>query len=118
MAKFPAVLVVLALCGCSTYRPYTGAEKTLMGAALTAQALDVATTSYALSRPGFDEGNAVWWGDGDGEIMVGMLASKIVICGVVYLAGQAWPETRKWTWGIVGAGGAAASAWNLVQVSR
>jgi hypothetical protein len=115
MAKFPAILVALALCGCSTYRPYTGAEKTLMGAALTAQALDVATTSYALSQPGFSEGNAIWWGDNDSEILVGMLASKLVICGVVYLAGQAWPETRTWVWGIVGVGGASMAAWNTHQ---
>lgn len=120
MPKFAilAILLSLALCGCSTYRPYTGGEKTLMGAALTAQALDVATTSYALSQDGFSEGNAVWWGEGDGEILAGMLASKLVICGVAYLAGQAWPETRNWVWGIVGAGGAAASAWNIVQVSK
>lgn len=112
-----AIFILINLSGCAAYRPYTGAEKTLMGAAISMQALDVATTSYALSQPGFDEGNAVWWGEDDGAILGGMLASKIVFCGVAYLAGQAWPDTRLWTWSLLGAGGAAASAWNLHQVT-
>ena len=90
----------------------------MMGAAITMQALDVATTSYALSQDGFEEGNALWWGDDDGAILGGMLASKAVFMGVAYLAGQWWPESRMWVWGILGAGGAGASAWNTIQVLK
>jgi hypothetical protein len=111
-----AISILINLCGCAAYRPYTGAERTLMGAAISMQALDVVTTSYALSQPGFSEGNAIWWGEDNGAILGGMLASKIVFCGVAYLAGQAWPNSRMWTWGILGGGGAAASGWNLYQV--
>lgn len=87
-----AIFILINLSGCAAYRPYTGAEKTLMGAAISMQALDVATTSYALSQPGFSENNAIWWGEDDGAILGGMLASKVVFCG------------------------AAASGWNLYQV--
>lgn len=116
--KIVLTIAAILMCGCSTYRPYTGAEKTLMGAAITAQAFDVATTSYALSQPGFSEGNAVWWGDDDGAILAGMLATKAAMCGVAYLAGQAWPETRSWSWGFLGAFGFGMGAWNVWQVSQ
>lgn len=114
--KALAAILALALCGCSTYRTYTPTEKTLMGAAVTAQALDVATTSYILADGGY-EANGLWWGNNSGEMLASMLATKIVICGVAYLAGQAWPESRSWLWGIVGAGGAAGSAWNAWQIA-
>jgi hypothetical protein len=110
-----AAILALLLAGCSTYRPYTPREKTLMGAALTAQALDVATTSYVLSDGGI-EANGLWWGNDSGEMLAAMLSTKIVICGTAYLAGQAWPDARPWLWSIVGAGGAAGATWNTYQI--
>ena len=115
-AAIVAILLAMLCGGCSTYRPYTPAEKTLMGTALTLQALDVATTSYALSQPGFSEGNNLWWGDGDGEVLAAMLSTKVVVCGAAYLAGQAWPDARSWLWGAAAALGGGAAAWNAYQV--
>jgi hypothetical protein len=112
-----AAILALLLAGCSTYRPYTPRERTLMGAALTAQAADVATTSYILSDGGI-EANGLWWGNDSGEMLAAMLSTKLVICGTAYLAGQAWPDARTWLWSIVGGGGAAGAIWNSYQIIK
>jgi len=114
MKRLFAILSIALLTGCAT-RPYTPQEKNWMAAALTAQALDVATTSYILSDGGI-EANGLWWGEDSGEMLAAMLSTKMVICGGVYLIGQVWPSTRATLWGVAAAAGGGASAWNLYQI--
>ena len=102
-------LLIALLTGCQTTRPYTAGERQAMAHAVIGQSLDVATTSMALQDEDIAEGNSAWW---DPEDSGSILATKLVLGGVVYLLGEWKPDWRKQMWRVLGGGGYVAAGWN------
>ena len=97
------VLLIMAFCvGCTTARNHM----------YIGQAMDVATTYYALEIDGgFVEGNDLL---GDIE---GVIIGKIVVIGIAETLAWLDPKNKSLYYKIMAVGGYAPAAWNTYQLS-
>ena len=114
MKTLPIILLLIALPCCAalpTPRPWTKAEKVVLGASCLATVADVYTTTQALNS-GCEEMNPlVGKHPSDGTII---MFGGLVQVGFIVVA-HYWPDFRLWGLGFKTVANSAAAAWNSTQ---
>jgi len=118
-ATLIALALVLACSGCVTSRPYTKGERIAFAGAVAGQAWDVGSTAYAITQTDtLEEGNPIFAGMDDGELLASMFATKAALIGAAWLFCEWKPDARITVYSLIGGGGAAAGAWNTYNITN
>jgi len=108
------ILILFLLNGCVTFRPHTKTEKILLGAFVTSQMADIASTEYALNH-GCKEMNPIY---GKDPSLGKMILFKGLFVGIIYLLGQIDPKHRPIFYSIPTAITLGAVANNVYQANK
>jgi len=103
-------ILLAGLLGLSSCASYSREDKIWATACFTSQATDYMTTQYALNREGFREANPAMVNN------QGLL--KLGLCGLIYGAGEMFPEDRKFFYKVGTIFGVGATGWNLYQLNK